>query len=124
MNIPPIIRTIEQVTAKEVERATRARIQVLLGPDDAMPNFYTRRFTIDPGGLIPTHRHDTIEHQQVVISGEMVLILDGKEHLVKAGDCVFIPARVAHRYENRGTKPVQFICIVPSTKNYQTEWLE
>jgi quercetin dioxygenase-like cupin family protein len=120
----PIIRPISEVTAAEVERARGTAIQVLLGPDDGMPNFYTRRFTIEPDGRIPEHRHDTIEHQQVVLEGAMALSLDGQEGVARAGDCVYIPAGCAHWYENRGDVPVRFLCIVPATTDYGTDWLE
>ncbi len=56
--------------------------------------------------------------------GEMVLRLDGKEHVVRVGDAVFIPAGCAHSYENRSGQEVEFICVVPNTKEYETEWLE
>jgi quercetin dioxygenase-like cupin family protein len=120
----PIVRPIDQVARAEVDRARGATIQVLLGPDDRMPNYYTRLFTLDPGGRIPEHRHDTIEHQQVVLEGEMAISLDGKLGLTRAGDCIYIPAGCAHWYENRGDVPVRFICIVPATADYGTEWLE
>ena len=124
MSDAPIIRAIEKVPAAEVERATGAELQVLLGPDQGMPNFFTRQFTLAPGGRIPAHRHPDIEHQQVVLEGEMLLTLDGEQRQVRAGDAVFIPARVGHSYENRGPAPVRFLCIVPATSEYQTEWLE
>ena len=119
-----ILRPMEAVIAREVERATGARIQVLLGADDGVPGFYTRRFTIDPGGRIPLHRHDRIEHEQVVLEGEMILTLDAEQKTARAGDCVYIPAGMAHAYENKGESPVRFLCVVPATRDYATEWLE
>ncbi len=119
-----ILRPMEAVAAREVERATGARIQVLLGAEDGVPSFYTRRFTIDPGGRIPLHRHDRIEHEQVVLEGEMTLTLDGETRTARAGDCVYIPAGVAHAYENKGAVAVRFLCIVPATRDYATDWLE
>jgi len=59
-----------------------------------------------------------------MLSGEMVIGLDDREHQVRAGECVFIPAGVAHWYENRGAEPAIFLCMVPITAEYQTEWLE
>jgi quercetin dioxygenase-like cupin family protein len=119
----PVIRAMNATPSAVVDNSTGASIQVLLGPEDGAPNFITRRFTLEPGGHIPAHRHDSIEHEQVVLEGEMVLGLDNREVVAKAGDCVFIPAGVAHWYENRGSEPVCFLCIVPRTTEYQTEWL-
>jgi quercetin dioxygenase-like cupin family protein len=112
------------VAAREVERARGARIRVLLGADDGVPRFYTRCFTIDPGGRIPLHRHDRIEHEQVVLEGEMTLTLDSEQRTTRPGDCIYIPAGVAHAYQNQGEIPVRFLCMVPATSDYATEWLE
>lgn len=120
----PVVRSMSSVAPQRVERARGAEIQILIGPADGAPNFVTRRFTLAPGGRIPRHRHDTIEHEQVVLSGTMVIGLGEREVEVGAGDVVFIPAGTAHWYENRGGEPVAFLCMVPETANYQTEWLE
>jgi|AMFO01.1.fsa_nt_gi Uncharacterized conserved protein, contains double-stranded beta-helix domain len=120
----PVVRAMNEAPPAKVANSRGASIQVLLGPAQGVPNFVTRRFTLEPGGRIPAHRHDSIEHEQVVLEGEMVLGLDDETVTVRAGDCVFIPAGVAHWYENRGTVPVRFLCIVPRTDDYRTEWLE
>jgi quercetin dioxygenase-like cupin family protein len=121
---PPVIRPVAQVSEQPVPRTRGTTIQILIGPAEGAPNFVTRRFTIAPGGRIPCHRHDTIEHEQVMLEGEMVLGLGQNERTVRAGDSIFIPEGVAHWYENRGTAPVRFLCIVPNTDDYRTEWLE
>jgi len=120
----PVIRTMDDDKAVPVERARGTTIEVLLGAADGAPRFATRRFTIAPGGRIPCHRHDDIEHEQVVLEGRMVLGLDERVVEVGPGDCLLIPAGVAHWYENRGEAPVRFLCMVPLTDGYQTEWLE
>ncbi len=122
--IRPVVRPISTVQEQRVARARGTTIQVLLGPGDGAPHFATRRFTIAPGGRIPSHRHDAIEHEQVVLEGEMVIGLDDSERTVRAGDCLLIPAGIAHWYENRAQAPVRFLCVVPNTTEYQTEWLE
>lgn len=122
--ISPVIRAMDEATTLEVERSRGASIQILLGPDDHVPNFATRRFTLMPGGRIPCHSHDAIEHEQVVLEGEMTLGLADTVQIVRPGDCIFIPAGVSHWYENRAEKPVRFLCMVPLTDAYQTSWLE
>jgi quercetin dioxygenase-like cupin family protein len=120
----PVVRTMDSCPWAPVERARGATMQVVLGPDDGAHRFVTRRFTIAPGGRIPRHRHDSIEHEQVVLAGAMLVDLDGREVEVGAGDCLLIPAGVAHSYRNPGHEPVTFLCVVPRTDDYQTEWLE
>jgi len=120
----PVIRSVDSIESMDVERSTGARIQVLLGPEQGTPTFITRRFVLDPGGRIPCHRHTSIEHEQVVLGGEMELTLDGAKRVVRSGDAIFIPAGVAHSYENHGSEETVFLCVVPRTDSYQTEWLE
>ena len=117
-----VIRAMQSVPAVEVGRSQGATIQVLLGPDDGVPNFHTRRFTLEPGGWIPEHMHPSIEHEQVMLEGEMVLVLDGVEKTAKPGDCMYIPAGCWHSYRNEGEVPVRFLCMVPVTASYDTEF--
>jgi quercetin dioxygenase-like cupin family protein len=119
----PITKQSDSVKAQPVERAHKTHIQILLGPDEQMPNFYMRKFTIDPGGSIPLHRHDVLEHEQMVLEGEMVITLNGQQTMVKAGDVLYIPAKAAHDYKNQSSLPVSFLCMVPAITDYQTEWL-
>jgi quercetin dioxygenase-like cupin family protein len=114
----------EQSDAAPVKRARGARMAVLLGPEQGTPNFITRRFLLSPGAYIPRHRHPTIEHEQVMVRGEMVIDLDGELRTVRAGDAIYIPAGCAHSYANRGDAEVEFLCVVPITAGYATEWLE
>jgi len=107
-----------------VPRTRGTRFAVLVGPEQGAGNFYTRRFVMDPGARIPMHRHEDVEHEQVVIRGRIALTLDGERHEVGPGDAVWIPAGCAHAYENEGDETAEFICVVPSGDSYATEWLE
>ena len=124
MSHNPIIKRAADITPAPVEGANDTTIRVLLGPDDGMPNFFLREFTLLPGARIPTHRHPDIEHEQLMLAGEMVVGLDDQVCTVRTGDSLFIPAGTAHWYENQGTVPVAFLCAVPRTEGYATEWLE
>jgi len=120
----PMVRALDAVEEVIVPRCRGASLKVLLGPEIGVPNFITRHFTLHPGGRIPCHRHDDIEHEQVVLEGTMVIGLDARESTVGPGDSIFIPAGVSHWYENRSDTAVRFLCVVPRTDDYQTEWLE
>ncbi len=122
MSDKTIIRHLKDVKKVKVKEARGTEIQVALGPDDKMPNYYTRCFTIQPGGSIPRHRHDKIEHQQVILEGEVVATLDDGPVTFKAGDVIYIPAQASHGFENKSQVPVRLICIVPATSDFSTEW--
>ena len=126
MSHPPaaVVRALESVEEAQVPRCRGVSLKVLLGQESGVPNFITRHFTVAPGGRIPCHRHDRIEHEQFVLEGTIAIGLDAREVEVGPGDSVFIPAGVGHWYENRGSDVVRFLCIVPHTDDYQTEWLE
>jgi len=107
-----------------VKRARGARMAVLVGPEQGAPNFITRRFLLAPGARIPAHRHPTIEHEQVMVRGEMVLGMGDQVRTVRAGDAMYLPAGCAHWYENRSGEEAEFLCVIPNTRDYATEWLE
>ncbi len=112
------------VAMAPVRRARGARMGVLIGPEQGAPRFVTRRFVLAPGARIPAHRHPTVEHEQVMVRGEMALWIDGEERAVRPGDAMFLPAGCAHAYENRTAEEVEFLCVIPATPGYETEWLE
>jgi quercetin dioxygenase-like cupin family protein len=120
----PLVTPSGQPNPVPVLRARGARMAVLIGPDDGASRFVMRRFFLEPGGRIPAHAHDNVEHEQVIVRGEMVIGLNGEVHTVKAGDAIFIPAGTAHWYENRSEREVEFLCVVPVTAEYSTDWLE
>lgn len=119
-----MVRPSQGVARRPVERATDAWVQVLVGPAEGAANFVLRKFTLEPGGVIPLHRHPHVEHEQYVLSGRIRLTLGGSVQEVTAGDVVFIPAGVPHRYDNPGPETAEFLCVVPQTASYETEWLD
>ena len=120
----PAVVAPKAAPAAPVKKARGARMAVLIGPEQGAPNFITRRFLLAPGARIPAHRHPTIEHEQVMVRGEMVLGMGDEVRTVHAGDAMYLPAGCAHWYENRTAEEVEFLCVIPNTKDYATEWLE
>jgi quercetin dioxygenase-like cupin family protein len=120
----PVVIAPQAAPAPPVKRARGARMAVLIGREQGAPNFITRRFLLAAGGRIPAHRHPAIEHEQVMVRGEMVLGIDDDVMVVRVGDAMYLPAGCAHWYENRTAEEVEFLCVVPNTSEYATEWLE
>ena len=76
-------------------------------------NYNMRLFRIDVGGRIPLHKHNKIFHLQYILKGKMKVTIGQEEHVVEAGDVIYIPSRVVHEYINIGDEPVEFICVTP-----------
>jgi len=109
----PVIRRAQDVSYEAVSAADGMAKGVLVGPDDGAPNFAIRRFTLEPGASVPKHTND-VEHEQYVLDGEYVVGIDDEEHVVSAGDSLFIPAGTVHWYRNEGDDPGAFLCAVPN----------
>lgn len=61
-----------------------------------------------PGTKIPSHAHDT-ENHGVITKGELVLIMDGIEQRIKAGEWYHVPAHCEHAaYFEVETDEVEF----------------
>ena len=119
---PPVIRTVADgavfiemwstnatpapVAAEEPE-PTERDLTVPPGPNGTK----IRINEIPPGAASPMHRTETIDYG-VVLSGEIVLVLDDSETTLRAGDVV-IQRGTDHRWENRSDEPtrVAFILI-------------
>ncbi|KAF4441698.1 hypothetical protein F53441_11958 [Fusarium austroafricanum] len=71
---------------------------------------------IHPGGKAPMHRTKSLDYA-VVLSGEIVLGLDGgEEKTVKPGE-VIVQQGVNHRWENRGEVTCQIIFVSISAES-------
>lgn len=107
-----VVRHADEVDGQNVAAGTATRTQVLLGPDDGMPNFAMRRFRMEAGGGMPRHTN-TVEHEQYVLSGRARITIGDEVHEVRAGNVLYIPAGVPHDYQVLEA-PFEFLCMVPN----------
>ncbi|MFD0687627.1 cupin domain-containing protein [Actinomadura fibrosa] len=69
------------------------------------------RVNVFPPGLVsPTHRTRSIDYG-IVLDGEVVLVLDGAETVLRAGDVV-VQRGTVHRWENRGAVPARMVFVL------------
>jgi quercetin dioxygenase-like cupin family protein len=107
-----VVKRVEGVPGRAVAAARATEVQVLLGPDDGMPNFAMRRFVMGEGGGMPRHTN-TVEHEQYVLKGRARVTLGAATREVSAGDVVYIPAGLPHSYDVVEA-PFEFLCLVPN----------
>lgn len=107
-----VVRSAGAVAGKEVAAGTATRTQVLLGPEDGMPHFAMRRFSMGEGGGMPRHTN-TVEHEQYVLRGRARVGIGEAVHEVGPDDVLYIPAGAPHFYEVVEA-PFEFLCMVPN----------
>lgn len=100
------------INSIKIEQGTDTYKQMLISGEEA-PNFALRKFTIEPGGSMPLHSN-TVEHEQYVLAGSAEIFIGGKIIQAEKDDVIYIPGGVEHYYKNNGSKPFQFLCIVPN----------
>ncbi len=94
-----------------------ARIRKRLGDAGGLTQFGVNLMTLPPGAWSSQrHWHDVEDEFVFVVSGEVVLVTDQGEELLKAGDCAAFAKGVAdgHHLVNKGTAPA--ICLEIGTR--------
>jgi quercetin dioxygenase-like cupin family protein len=56
------------------------------------------RFELKRGGVVPSHAHEN-EQVSIVLSGALLFRIEGREIVVKAGEVMQIPGRIAHEVD-------------------------
>jgi quercetin dioxygenase-like cupin family protein len=95
--------------------ANRATRQILIGSEESSPHFHLRYFAVQPGGYtsLDQHAHD---HGIYILHGRAHLRLGGEEHVVSAGDVVYISGNEVHQFFALGEEPLGFLCVVPTNR--------
>jgi len=66
---------------------------------------------LPPGGATREHKHNC-EEVFYIIEGKGVVIIEGKEYEIEAGDAVYIKENLRHKTVNTGNVPLKYIFVV------------
>lgn len=112
-----LIRNINDVELKPVEMpgVQGARMAVMAGRADGVPNFSMRQFRVEAAGHTPRHSHD-YEHEVFIVEGGGTILLEGAERPVRSGDVIYVPANEEHQFK-AGATGLRFLCLVPVTRD-------
>ncbi|MFC8231110.1 cupin domain-containing protein, partial [Streptomyces sp. NPDC057287] len=92
------------------ERGSEARL-MLTTPGSAPVEVW--RWTLEPGEEYPSHPHQAGVVETVsVTAGRMMLVVDGAEHPVQAGQTAAFDGDTAHTYRGAGTESCHLIMTV------------
>jgi uncharacterized cupin superfamily protein len=90
------------------------RVKRRLGDACGLTRFGVNLVTLGPGGQSALRHWHTREDEFVyVLEGEVVLVTDGAEQVLRAGDCAGYPAGStdAHHFINRSGAPARYLEI-------------
>jgi mannose-6-phosphate isomerase len=70
-----------------------------------------KRITVKPGQRLSYQKHFRRQEHWMIVAGEAVVTLAGKDIRLKAGQYIDIPREAGHRIANPGSAPLVFIEI-------------
>ena len=79
------------------------------------PRYKVKRITVLPGKRLSYQKHFKRQEHWMIVEGEALVTLDGKEIALKTGEYIDIPMESAHRIANEGSAPMVFIEIQRGT---------
>lgn len=63
------------------------------------------------GKVTPLHSHPDSDETMIVLEGEIVMHLDGEEHIVSAGGIASAPRGIPHAFKVSGIDGARFLCL-------------
>ncbi len=84
--------------------------QVLIGPDQGAVHTELAVGVLAPGGWLGRHIH-SFEEALYVLEGQLILEIDGRVNLLRAGDYALMQVATWHTLHNPGTEPTRWLSV-------------
>ena len=97
-----------------IPKTVNASIAVLTPKEDT--DFIVRKVTLAVDGSMPNHINE-IQHQQYVLKGEAKVVVEHEELHAKAGDFIYIPAGIEHKYDACYGSEYEFLCMITTKED-------
>ena len=75
----------------------------------SMPDYQVKTITVTPDKRLSLQMHDRRSEHWVIVRGEAIATLDGREIWLGVGDHIFIGKGSSHRMANPGKEPLVFV---------------
>ncbi|MEA5125656.1 cupin domain-containing protein [Xanthomonas floridensis] len=75
------------------------------------PNLSVLEEHMPPGAAELRHRHSRARHFVYVLAGEVMLQLDGEQHVLRAGQSLHVPPGSTHQMHNLSDEQARFLVI-------------
>jgi quercetin dioxygenase-like cupin family protein len=94
------------------------KLTVLADADQTESNFDLIQGNFPPGSRSPMHVHTRYSETFYVLEGEAILIANGQQHLLKAGECYTVPKNVEHAVINNSDHAELKALVVASASGF------
>lgn len=112
-----LLRPEEQ---KMADRGGGVRTIPLVSPGCGATQLINGITMFDPGAAVGLHWHNC-EESVMVIEGDAVCVVDGREHALKTGDTTWLPPNLPHYFRNASTtKPMRIFWTYASAMATRT----
>ena len=95
----------------EAESRPWGMYEVLLDSDTTK----VKRITVAPGGRLSYQYHKKRAETWVIIQGQGIVTIEGKNQKISQGETIIIPVNSKHRIENTGKNKLIFIEVQTGT---------
>lgn len=97
------------MSGRIIESATGVRMTVLVSENDNEGKLNRSELYLPVGAKVPEHFHPDRDQRLEIVSGDVVISLDGKTQVFKPGDVVEVQAGARHAQWVEGSEPVVMI---------------
>jgi len=108
---PRVIRFAE---ISVVPRGSGVETKPLLLGSTSAESFVSGISTFPVGAALKSHKHNT-EEMVVLLEGEAIVEMDGRQHDLVPYDTTHVPAGLFHRFINRGATPMRILWVYGAT---------
>jgi quercetin dioxygenase-like cupin family protein len=77
-------------------------------------SFSLIRIEVQKGAEPPEHTHTNEDESYLIIEGEIKFWIGGKVFDAKAGDFIFLPRGISHRFEIQSERVIELMWLTPS----------
>ena len=113
---------LEDIKAVKNPTTDQAYRPEILTADDGAKNLGGMCGIMEPGAGVPYHYHEKRELILIIVSGEAIETVEGKDYELKAGDVLFMSAKEKHRIRNKSNTEqmrfIEFFTEPPLDKDY------
>jgi transcriptional regulator with XRE-family HTH domain len=104
----------EQAIYRDPESGLERRSLSPLFPDRSV-DFALNTLPVNGHVVFPGH-HQGVEEYLFVSRGELVVVADGRRHIVPQGSTLFYPGHLVHEFHNETQETVEFYIVVDDTR--------